>query len=189
MELWIPLGLLAIVLSATVQVYNRLVRLRNAVREAFGTIDVMLKKRHDLIPSLVSAVRGAMTHERELLERVTELRTRAASGALAPEERIDVELGIGKALGRIMVAVENYPQLKANENVLHLQASLNEVEEQISAARRFYNTAVTDYNTAIQSFPAMIPARALRYEPEVWFRIGEDERSVPSLDGLHGERV
>lgn len=177
-------GAVVLVALLLVVLYNRLVFLRNQVTQAFASIDVMLKKRHDLIPNLVGAVRGFMSHEKGLLEEITALRARAISGGLSPAERIEVEGKISKALSGIMVAVENYPALRSNENVLQLQASLNEVEEQISATRRFYNAAVTSYNTAIQSFPAVLAAGALGFRESKVFEIGETERGVPDVGRL-----
>lgn len=148
----VVLGLLVVV----IMIYNGLIGRRNRVDQAFASIDVMLKKRYDLIPNLVATVEKYMVHERELLTELTELRTRAISGDLPPEQRVAAENGINAALSRIMVSVENYPDLKSNQNFLQLQGSLNEVEEQISAARRAYNAATTDYNNAIQMFPGSL---------------------------------
>jgi LemA protein len=133
MNRWILIA--AAVALLAIALRNRLVRRRLQVDNAYGSIEAMLKKRHDLIPNLVSAVRVYMRHEEGLLERITELRARAASTALPADRRPVVEAELSQALSGLMVAVENYPELRSNENVLQLQAALNEVEEQISAAQ------------------------------------------------------
>jgi LemA protein len=150
----VVLGLLFVV----VLIYNGLIGRRNRVDQAFASIDVMLKKRYDLIPNLVATVEKYMVHERDLLSELTELRTRALAGDLPPAQRVAAENQLNATLGRLMVSVENYPDLKSNQNFLQLQGSLNEVEEQISAARRAYNAATTDFNNAIQMFPGSLLA-------------------------------
>jgi LemA protein len=162
--------------------YNSLIARRNQVDQAFASIDVMLKRRHDLIPNLIASVQGAMRHERELLTELTELRTRAISGDAA--DRVDTENRITDAIGRLVVAVENYPDLKANQNFLQLQASLNETEEQISAARRTYNASVTAYNTAIQSVPTNLIANMIGMQPRTLFSANEAERANVDVGSL-----
>jgi LemA protein len=176
MEIVIVVGLILVVLIFF-GMYNSLISRRNQVDQAFASIDVMLKRRHDLIPNLVAAVQGAMRHERELLTELTELRTRAITGDISPSERVATENRITDAIGRLNVAVENYPQLRANENFLQLQAALNEIEEQISAARRAYNASVTAYNTAIQSVPTNLIANMIGMEPRTLFSASERERA------------
>lgn len=177
MEFIIIVGVLLVAVIIFFGMYNSLISLRNRVDQAFASIDVMLKRRHDLIPNLVSAVQGAMQHERELLTELTELRTRAISGDISPSERVNTENRISDAIGRLNVAVENYPQLRANENFLQLQAALNETEEQLSAARRAYNASVTAYNTAIQSVPTNLIANMIGMEPRTLFSANEAERA------------
>ncbi len=155
---------------------NTLVGKKNQVQNVFGSIDALLKKRYDLIPNLVNTVKTYMKHERETLTEITELRTKAINGNLTDEEKVDLNNKIGKMIGGIMVAVENYPDLKANQNFLQLQASLNEVEEQISAARRAYNASVTDYNNAVEMFPTNIFAGIMGYKVKKVFEISESER-------------
>ncbi|OHE20530.1 MAG: LemA family protein, partial [Sulfurimonas sp. RIFOXYD12_FULL_36_11] len=136
-----------------VLIYNSLVAKKNQVENIFASVDTVLKKRYDLIPNLVASVSKYMEHEKSLLQEVTKLRAEANRPNLSDGEKITLDAKISSALGSIMVAVENYPELKANENVMHLQHTLHEVEEQISAARRAYNQAVTDYNNAIEMIP------------------------------------
>jgi LemA protein len=164
--------------------YNSLIAKKNQVDYAFSGIDVQLKKRHDLIPNLVATVRQYMEHERGLLERITELRARAISPNLPEGERMQVEAMLSTALRSLMIAVENYPNLKANENFLHLQASLNEIEEQLAAARRAYNAAVTDYNNAIEMFPTNFVASMMGLSRRTVFEATEQERATPDVAQL-----
>ncbi len=164
--------------------YNSLIGKKNQVEYAYSGVDVQLKKRHDLIPNLVATVKQYMQHERALLERITELRSRALSPNLPENERMQIEGALSAALRNLMIAVENYPQLRANENFLHLQASLNEIEEQIAAARRAYNAAVTDYNNAIEMFPTNLVAATMGLRRRPVFEAEEHERATPSVSQL-----
>lgn len=168
--------ILGVLLLSTIAIYNRLVRLRNEAKMAFASIDVMSKKRYDLIPNLVLAVKSYMNYERNTLTMLTELRAKAVSGNLSDDEKVDLDSKISKTIGGIMVAVENYPELKASNNFLQLQGSLNEVEEQLSAARRAYNAAVTEYNNLTQMFPSNIFAAMFNFKARRLFEISEKER-------------
>ncbi len=170
---WIVLGIIAVVL---ILMYNTLIGKKNEVENIFAGVDAVLKKRYDLIPNLVASVSQYMDHEKGLLEKVTELRSQAMKPNLSDERTIELDKQITSALGSIMVAVEEYPDLKANENVMHLQRSLNEVEAQIAAARRAYNQAVTDYNNAIEMVPTNIMAGFMRLTRKQVFEISEGER-------------
>ncbi len=176
-------GLLLLVVVYAI-LYNSLIGKKNQVEYAYSGVDVQLKKRHDLIPNLVATVKQYMEHERALLERITELRARATSPNLSEGERMQAEAQLSGALRSLMIAVENYPQLKANENFLHLQASLNEIEEQIAAARRAYNAAVTDYNNAIEMFPTNLIASTMGLKRRAVFEAEEAERATPSVSQL-----
>jgi LemA protein len=167
-----------------VGMYNALVGKKNAIKNVFGAVDTLLKKRYDLIPNLVGAVQSYMKHEREILTEVTRLRAEALSGNLTEEERMDLDQRISKAIGGIMVAVENYPNLKANEQFMQLQRTLTEIEEQISAARRAYNAAVTDYNNAVEMFPTKIMAHLMNYRTKRVFSVGATERETVDVHGL-----
>jgi len=129
-----------------------------------------------LIPNLVAAVREYMTHERELLEKITELRSAVMQEGVSDEDRFDMENKLSGMLGQLKIAVENYPDLKANQNFLHLQASLNEVEEQISASRRAYNASVMNYNNGVEMFPTSFFARMMGYQRRASFEIPPEER-------------
>lgn len=162
--------------------YNTLVGKKNQVDNAFASIDVILKKRCDLIPNLVATVKQYADYEQETLTRVVGLRARALSAD--GDERIQVENQISRELSGIMVNVEAYPDLKASQNFMDLQQSLNEVEEQLSAARRFYNTAVTDYNNAIEMFPTNLLASGMNYSRKTVFEATEQERQNVNVKSL-----
>jgi len=170
------IALFVMVLLVTVVLYNSVVAKKNQVDNAFGAIDALLTKRHDLIPNLVAAVQNYMTHERGVLSDITAMIAKGLSSNVSPVEKAQLEGKISQALGTIMVAVENYPELKANQNFLQLQAALNEVEEQISAARRAYNASVTDYNNALEMFPTSIFAAMMGCQPRHVFEASSQER-------------
>ncbi|MBE0491454.1 MAG: LemA family protein [Sulfurospirillum sp.] len=156
--------------------YNFLVSKKNQVANIFGSVDALLKKRFDLIPSLIASVQEAMQHEKGVLKEITALRTNAMNSSLDVNKMAKIDSKMSTLLGTLMVAVEAYPDLKANENTMHLQRSLVELEEQLSAARRAYNQAVTDYNNAIEMIPANILANFLRYEKKSVFEIPVSQR-------------
>jgi LemA protein len=167
-----------------VVLYNSLIAKKNQVINVFGSIDAMLKKRYDLLPKLISTVKTYMQHEKSLLEDITRMRSEAVSGNLSDDEKVDLDNKVTKAIGGIMVAVENYPDLKANQNFMQLQRTMNEIEEQISAARRAYNAAVTDYNNAVEMFPTNILASMMSYKTKKVFEITETERADVNVDAL-----
>ncbi len=164
--------------------YNSLVAKRNQVKNVFGSIDVMLKKRYDLIPNLVSSCKEYMEHERDLLTRITELRTKAMESGQNEDMRVGYDNELSKALHSLNVAVENYPNLKSNENFLQLQRSLNNVEEQIAAARRAYNAVVTNFNNAIEMFPSSIMASIMGLKQKPVLEITEAERENVNIGEL-----
>ena len=171
----ITIIVVSVIVVALILIYNNLVGKKNQVANAFSSIDVLLKKRFDLIPNLTAMVKRYMKHEADVLTQVTDMRTKATSGQMSEAETVALDKTVSSALGRIMVAVENYPDLKASENFLNLQASLNEVEEQISAARRAYNASVKDYNNALEMFPSNLVAGLIRYQQKVFFEIDARE--------------
>jgi LemA protein len=168
----IALGLLAIVW--VIAVYNRFVRLVIRSKEAWADIDVQLKRRYDLIPNIVEAVKGYMKHEAGTLEKVTAARV-AAMDAGGIEEKGKAENMLTGALKSLFAVAEAYPDLKANTNFLELQRELSDTENKIQASRRFYNTNVRDLNTAIESFPGNIIANFFRFEPREFFELAENE--------------
>ncbi len=159
-----------------VVLYNTLVGKKNQVENIFASVDAQLKKRYDLIPNLVASVQEYMQHEKSILENVTKLRAEATKPDISDAQKIALDAKVTSALGSIMVAVEAYPDLKANENIMNLQSSLNEVEAQIAASRRAYNQAVTDYNNAIEMIPTNFMAQMMRYTRKEVFSIDESER-------------
>lgn len=164
--------------------YNRLIARKNQVDYAWGGIDALLKKRYDLIPNLVGAVKEYMQHERGVLERLTVLRTQALAKGLPEGERMKLEGELSRALHGFFAVAENYPNLKANENFLQLQGTLNEVEEQISAARRAYNAAVMDWNNAIEMFPTNYLARQFRYVRKEMLQTPSEEQTPIQVSRL-----
>lgn len=170
------IAVIVIIAIILISIYNGLIRRRNEVENAFGGMDVQLKKRYDLIPNLVSSVKEYAKHEQETLRNLTELRASALNPNLSLNEKIDLDNKISSGIQGIIVSVENYPDLKANENFTHLQKSLNEVESQISAARRAFNAVVTDYNNGIQTFPNSIFANKMNMEKKEVFVIPQVER-------------
>lgn len=164
--------------------YNGLVAKKNQVENVFASADALLKKRHDLIPNLVAAVQNYVAHESRVLTEVTRLRSKANSPGLSDDDKVDLENRITRAVGQLYVAVENYPDLKANQNFIHLQSSMNEVEEQISAARRAYNAVVTAYNNAVEMFPSNIVAGIFKFSRKNVFEIPEYERETPDVKSL-----
>jgi LemA protein len=165
--------------------YNKLVGMRLRIKESWANIDTELKRRHDLIPNLVEAVKGYASHERTLFERVTHLRASARKTGDTHERR-DVERDLSSALGQVLFVAEAYPQLRANENFLQLQRELSGTEDRIQAARRFYNGNVRDYNNQVQQFPSNLVANAFRFRPQEYFELPNiAERAAPSIDALH----
>lgn len=167
-----------------VALYNSLIAKKNQVDNIFAGVDTVLKKRYDLIPNLVAAVERYMEHEKGTLENVTSLRAQAMKPGISDDQKISLNSQLSSALGSITVAMEAYPELQANENVMHLQRSLSEIEEQISAARRAYNQAVTDLNNAIEMFPSNLVAGWMKLQKRLVFEITESERQNVNVHEL-----
>ena len=161
--------------------YNSLVRLRNQVDNAWRQIDVQLKRRHDLIPNLVEAVKGYMQFERDTLTQVVEARARAIS---APDQasRVAAENQLTGGLGRLLAVMENYPQLKADQNVLQLQEQLTTTENQIAYARQAYNDVVLGLNTQIETFPTNIVANSFGFKVGDYFKAAAEDQALPKVD-------
>jgi LemA protein len=175
MPVIIVLVVILFIVIWVVSLYNGLVRLRNRRQNAFADIDVQLRQRHDLVPQLVDTAKGYATHERELLTKITEARS-AAINAQSINDKIDAEKQLGSALQGLKVAVEAYPDLKANQNFLQLQGELSDIENKLAAVRRFFNGATTEYNNAVESFPGNMIARNFGFNREVFFDLGTDDR-------------
>jgi LemA protein len=182
MSIWILVGAVVLVLFI-VGMYNGLVRRRNEVDQAYGTIEVQLVQRYDLIPKLVETVKQYMGHERGLLENIVRLRNEAMD-ATVPAEKIRKDNELTHSLNALRVNFENYPQLRASENFMHLQRTLNEVEEQLAAARRSYNAAVTAYNTNVQTFPSALIAGPFGFDTKPMFAAEPRKREDVDMQGL-----
>lgn len=157
--------------------YNNLVKLHNNRENAFANIDVQLKQRYDLVPQLVGAVRSYATHERELLEKITMARS-AAMSATTINDKIEANNQLGSALAGLKVAVEAYPDLKANQNFLQLQGELSDIENKLAATRRFFNATTREFNNAVQTFPGNLVAGVFGYHKEPMFEIPQEERAI-----------
>ena len=180
--LWIVLGIIVVAAVMVIGIYNALVRLRNQVDNAWSQIDVQLKRRHDLIPNLVETAKGYMEHERGTFEAITEARSQAMK-ASGPAEASKAEGALTEALSKFMLVVENYPDLKANQNFLSLQETLTSTENKIAFARQGYNDQVLFFNNKIQMFPSNVVANLFNFTKRDFFEIeNEAEREVPKVD-------
>jgi LemA protein len=176
LALLVLIAVVAVTPLALLRLYNRLVGRRNAVDNAFSTIDVQLKVRCDLVPRVVDTVRGHMEYERGTLEQLTSLRAQATTPGLDRATRLALDGQMGGLMNRVFALAEGYPELKAAASVLMLQRTLNEVEAQIAAARRSYNAAATDYNTQLEQFPANLVAGALGFKRRALFEAAAADR-------------
>lgn len=174
---------LALAFIFFISLYNSLVAKQNQVKSVEAGIDAQLKRRYDLIPNLVATAKEYMVHEKGVLETITTLRENAKN-ATTLEDKFELNNKISGLLNGLRVSVENYPDLKANQNLLHIQSTLNEIEEQISAARRAYNSAVEIYNNATQMFPSNIVASMFGFHKDVFFDIPENEAVAPNVGDL-----
>lgn len=174
---FIVLGVVAVVVGWAVFAYNHFITLTNRVKEAWSDIEVQLKRRYDLIPNLVETVKGYAAHEAGTLEKVTEMRTRAMN-AQTPAEHAEAENMLSGALKSLFAVSENYPNLKANENFVELQRELTDTENKIQAARRFYNSAVMDLNTGVQSFPGNVIAGFFKFAQKEFFELNEADAAA-----------
>ncbi len=177
--IYLLFAIAVVIVAATVALYNKLVRARNLVREAWSGIDVQLKRRHDLIPNIIETVKGYSGFERSVLEKITQIRaTNTRAG-----ETAQIENEISRGIKGIFAVAESYPDLKANQSFLDLQKTLTAVEDDLQHARRYYNGCVRDYNTLVQTFPTMLIAGMFGFKPEEFFEIEyATERSAPDVD-------
>lgn len=173
---WVVLGVIVLLVLWIFGVYNGLVSMNQRANQAFADIDVQLKQRHDLIPNLVETVKGYASHEKETLEAVIRARSVAIS-AQGPEAQAVAEQGLSGALGRLIALSEAYPDLKANQNFMDLQAQLANIEDKLAAARRFFNNAVGEFNAAVQSIPAVFFAKSFGFFVRPFFDVGDSERA------------
>ena len=183
MALWIILAVVAAAVVYAIVVFNRLVRTRQMANEAWNGIDVQLKRRSDLVPNLVEAVKGYAAHERGVLDEVTQLR--AAARALPSNDvaaRAQAEGALSGALGKLFALAENYPDLKASANFLELQQQLSDLENELQMARRYYNGAVRNLNVLVQSFPSNLIAAFGGFAQRDYFEAAEGDRVAPRID-------
>ncbi len=175
MNTMLIVAIVVIVFGAVIAAYNNGVKLRNYVREAFSTMDVYLKKRWDLIPNLIETVKGYATHEKDVFEKITELRNKNYTG-LTNEQKMEINQQIGLGLAHLIAVAENYPDLKANESFQMLMQDLSAIETDIANSRKYYNGCVRDYNNYTEYFPTNIIAAVFGFKHEKMFEINEQER-------------
>lgn len=180
----VPLLITSALIVILILYHNRLVLRKNKVDNATGSINATLNIRHNLIPHLVDTVKVYMSYESDVLNKLTALRIKAISEDTTVEEKLQINSKITSTLGRIMVAVENYPQLKNNNSFLQLQENWTDIEDCISTSRRFYNNAVADYNSAIQSFPGNILSLMMEYKKKMIFEVTREETFHPKVKNL-----
>jgi LemA protein len=172
---YVVLGIVVFIGLLLISMYNTLIKRKNEIENIEGSINALLKKRYNLIPNLIESVKGYMKHEKDVLEKITEMRTKAIN-AKNLNEKAEIEKQLSPLLDKIMINVENYPELKANQNFLQLQDTLVMLENEIAAARRTYNQAVTDYNNALEMFPTNIMASMMNLTKKEVFNIPEKEK-------------
>lgn len=178
----IVLAVIAGLAAYVVFMYNNLVRLRNMVMNAWSDIDVQLKRRYTLVPQLVDTVKGYAKHEKQLLEDLTEARTKAKANEGTPAEQGETEKALSGALMNVLAVAENYPDLKANENFAKLQAELSETEDKIALSRRFYNGSVRALNNSCDMFPSNLIAKAFSFRHAEFFEVEDDARAPAAVN-------
>jgi LemA protein len=179
MDLWIFLGIVVVIAAVGVMIYNRLVALRQKREQAFADIDVQLKQRFDLVPQLVETVKAYAGHEKQILEEVTAARAGVSDArGQGIDKQISAENALTKAMFGLYAVAENYPDLKANENFQQLMSELSDIENKLAAARRFFNNATSELNTAVEQFPAVLIAGPLGFQQQTFFEIDENQRDA-----------
>jgi LemA protein len=176
--LWIVLGLVVLFAAAAILSYNRFVSQKQLINDSWANIDTELRRRYDLIPNVVETVKGYAAHEREVFENVTRARAAAAAATGSPAQQAAAEGPFVAALRQLFAVAENYPELKANQNFLALQAELSNTEDRLQTSRRFYNANVRDYNRRVQSFPSNVIANMFRFKEAEFFEIPEEIREA-----------
>lgn len=178
---WLFWGVLLVMAAWTVWTYNGLVALRHQLQNAWKQIDVQLKRRYDLIPNLVETVKGYMKHEQDTFQKVIEARSKAMTST-GVKESAEAESALSESLGKIFLLVENYPELKANQNVLQLQEELTTTENQIAFSRQYYNDLVMRFNMKQEVFPSSLVASFFRFQPGEFFNLAEAEKIAPRIN-------
>lgn len=178
---YIIIGVIAIIAIYIIIIYNRMVKNRNRLHEAWSIIDVYLKKRYDLIPNLVNAVKGYSAYENNILEELTRIRTEAMQSATV-SDKSDNETKLDKVLNQLYAIAEKYPDLKASDSFLKLQEQISQIENDLEKARRYYNGCVRENNIYVESFPAKMIAKIFNFGKESFFQAGTNERQIPSTN-------
>lgn len=178
--LWLGLGLLLVVAVVFFTYFNRFVRLSQQVDNSLSQIDVQLKKRADLVPNLLESVKGYMKHEKKIIAEVTKARTEMVQ-AKVPEKRMKAAGKLQSALKSIFAIAENYPDLKANQNFLHLQQEMASIEDKIAYARQYYNDGIMSYNVMTETIPGRWFASMYGFKKKVYFKVPEEEKAVPKV--------
>jgi LemA protein len=188
---WIVLGIVVLVAIIAIVSYNRFISQKNLIRDSWANIDTELRRRYDLIPNLVETVKGYASHEKEVFEEVARTRSMAAGATGTPAAQAAAEGPFVAALGKLFAVAENYPELKANQNFLALQAELSNTEDRLQTARRFYNSNVRDYNRRVQSFPSVLIARGFGFKEAEFFEVDEAlrEAGAPQVNFGSGPAV
>jgi len=174
---WVVLGIVVVIVIWAISIYNSLVAMRQRTNQAFADIDVQLKQRHDLIPNLVETVKGYAAHERGTLEAVIQARN-AAMAAPGVEQKVAAENMLTGALRQMFALAESYPDLKANQNFQQLQGEISDIENKLAASRRFFNSAVQEFNTGIQQFPAALFTGIFGFSQRPFFDLGENRAQL-----------
>ena len=177
MELFIVIGIVVLLVIILIVKYNQLVKFRNTRENAFADIDVQLKQRHDLIPQLVSTVKGYAAHEKETLDRVVSARS-GAMNAKTIDEKIVAENALTSALSGLKITMEAYPDLKANTNFLNLQEEISDIENKLASVRRYFNSATKELNNAVEMFPSNIVAGMFGFKKQLMFDLGTTDRTT-----------
>lgn len=181
MVIWIICGIAALLVLWLIMSYNGLVRLRNMAQEAWSGIDVQLKRRSDLVPNLVSTVKGYASHEKETLMKVTEARTAVENAGSDTAARMKAENALTSTLRSLFAVAEAYPDLKANTNFLQLQGELSKLEDELQLSRRYYNASARNLNNAVQQFPGLLIAGPMGFSVMPYFEADEKERATPQV--------
>ena len=177
MKLWIILGVVVLIALFFIGIYNRLIALRQNRAQSFADIDVQLKQRFDLVPQLVETVKGYATHEKQVLQDVVNARA-SVQQATTTDGKLQAENMLTRAIGGLFAVAENYPDLKANQSFQQLMSELSDIENKLAAARRYFNNATSEYNTALQQFPASLIAPAMGFTPAAFFEVPSDQRAA-----------
>ncbi len=178
---WIILGLVALAIVVLISYFNRFALLENRIENSFSQIDVQLKKRSDLIPNLLAAVKGYMKHEKGIMDSVSEAR-KALVGAKGIDKKLKADNALEGALGKLFAIAENYPNLKASDNFKQLQEELSAIEDKVAYSRQFYNDSVLDYDNLFSTFPGNMFAKMFSKKQKEYLAIQESERKVPKVE-------